>query len=59
MWQGFAKEKVAHMFSSLDADEAVKDADVLYTDVWVSMVVKDKFAERVALLKPYQVNMVT
>ena len=35
----------------------VKGVDMLYTDVWVSMGEEDKFAERVALLKPYQVNM--
>ena len=46
-----------HILITEDADEAVKGADVLYTDVWVSMGEEDKFAERVALLKPYQVNM--
>ncbi|MDT5866001.1 ornithine carbamoyltransferase [Streptococcus pneumoniae] len=55
--EGFAKESGAHVLITEDADEAVKDADVLYTDVWVSMGEEDKFAERVALLKPYQVNM--
>jgi len=37
--------------------EAVKGANVLYTDVWVSMGEEDKFSERLDLLRPYQVNM--
>lgn len=34
----------------------VKGADAIYTDVWCSMGEEDLAAERVALLKPYQVN---
>ena len=39
-----------------DDTECVKDADIIYTDVWCSMGEEDKAAERVALLRPYQVN---
>lgn len=35
---------------------AVKGAHVIYTDVWVSMGEEKKMAERLALLRPYQVN---
>ena len=35
---------------------AVAGADAVYTDVWCSMGEEDKAAERVALLRPYQVN---
>ena len=40
-----------------DPKEGVKGANVLYTDVWVSMGEEAKTAERIALLRPYQVNM--
>ena len=39
-----------------DPIEAVKDADVVYTDVWASMGEKEKISEREAKLKPFQVN---
>jgi ornithine carbamoyltransferase len=37
--------------------QAVVGANVLYTDVWVSMGEEAKQAERLGLLQPYQVNM--
>ncbi len=40
-----------------DPYEAMKGADVVYTDVWVSMGEEDKKKERQDLLTPYQVNM--
>lgn len=57
MAEGFAKESGSKLVISDDVAETVKGADVLYTDVWVSMGEEDKFAERIELLTPYQINM--
>ena len=40
-----------------DPKEGVKGANVLSTDVWVSMGEEAKTAERIKLLRPYQINM--
>ncbi|MDN6721309.1 MAG: ornithine carbamoyltransferase [Staphylococcus equorum] len=53
----FAKETGSKLMVTDNVKEAVKGANVLYTDVWVSMGEEDKFEERVNLLKPYQINM--
>jgi len=50
----------ARLTLTSDVSEGVKGADFLYTDVWVSMgEPASVWAERVKLLKPYQVNAQT
>lgn len=53
--QVYAKESGSRIAITDDLD-GVKGADAIYTDVWCSMGEEDKAAERVALLRPYQVN---
>jgi ornithine carbamoyltransferase len=53
----FAEQTGARITITEDVAEAVKGCDVLFTDVWVSMGESDDvWAERIELLKPYQVN---
>jgi ornithine carbamoyltransferase len=54
--QSYAKQSGAQLLVTADVAKGVKGADVLYTDVWVSMGEEDKFAERIKLLMPYQIN---
>lgn len=57
MAEGFAEKSGAQLMITDDVDKGVDRADVLYSDVWVSMGEEDKFEERIKLLKPYQINM--
>lgn len=53
----YARESGATLKFSEDPDEAVKNADVIYTDVWVSMGEPvEVWEERINELSPYQVN---
>lgn len=51
----YAEESGSTVTVTEDVD-AVKDADVLYTDVWCSMGEEHMATERIALLTPYQIN---
>ncbi|PHV71469.1 ornithine carbamoyltransferase [Sporanaerobium hydrogeniformans] len=53
--RGYAEIEGSKIIITEDVEE-VKGADVIYTDVWCSMGEEEKAKERVALLKPYQVN---
>ena len=57
MAEGFAEKSGAQLMITDDVYKGVDGADVLYSDVWVSMGEEDKFEERIKLLKPYQINM--
>ena len=39
-----------------DAQEAVENTQVLYTDVWASMGQEEETAQRVPIFQPYQIN---
>ena len=52
-----AAQTGARITITQDVDAAVKGVDFVYTDVWLSMgEAKQKWAERIRLLQPYQVT---
>ena len=48
---GISRIEISH-----NPAEAVKDADMIYTDVWASMGQKEEAEEREKIFKPFQVN---
>jgi len=51
-----AKETGGEIIVTNDPKEAVKEADIVYTDVWTSMGQENEKEERLQIFQPYQVN---
>ena len=51
-----AAKNGATITTTYSAQEAVKDADLVYTDVWASMGQEDEADERKRIFMPYQIN---
>ena len=55
--KGYARESGGTVTLTEDVDEGTKNADVIYTDVWVSMGEPDEvWEERIRELSPYKVT---
>jgi len=50
------QNKDSEIILTNDPKEAVKDADVIYTDVWASMGQKDQYEEKEKELSKFQIN---
>jgi ornithine carbamoyltransferase len=56
--RAIAETTGARITQTEDANEGARGVDFLYTDVWLSMgEPKEKWDERIQLLRPYQINM--
>lgn len=55
--KAFAKKYGGSVVETSDPKRAVQDADVVYTDTWVSMGVEKEKQKRLAAFRPYQVTM--
>jgi ornithine carbamoyltransferase len=49
-------KKTSRINLSNDATRAVRNADIIYTDVWTSMGQEDETQQRLAVFKPFQIN---
>jgi ornithine carbamoyltransferase len=54
--RAMAKKKGSSLELVTDPKAAVKDADVIYTDTWVSMGMEEEAKDRMKAFKPYQAN---
>jgi len=55
--EALARRNGGSLSIAADPERAVEGANVIYTDVWVSMGEEAQQVERLRLLRPYQVNM--
>ncbi|MHA1860017.1 MAG: ornithine carbamoyltransferase [Candidatus Asgardarchaeia archaeon] len=56
MAEDFAEESGCELVLTEDPFKAAEEADVLYTDVWVSMGMEKEREERMRVFPPYQIN---
>lgn len=57
LYEQFKADKLEPKFTfTTNPEEAVKEADMIYTDVWVSMGMEAEKEHRLKEFKPYQVN---
>jgi ornithine carbamoyltransferase len=54
--EGYSRKSGAEMFMTNDPSKAVADADVVYTDVWVSMGMEKERKRRLKAFRGYQIN---